>query len=114
MDVRPEPAAARPLALAGELIVESGHQAGARRTLEQQESQLAAHLEEKRRKLLQLTEQAQAARELLQQERANYQEHVNHVTHDLSAAQRDMVEGQQKIQAERQRLGDLRRKLEQR
>ncbi len=85
-----------------------------RGTLEQQESQLAAHLEEKRRRLLQVAEQAQNARTALQKERADYEKHVEKVTTDLSQAQRELLEAQKKAQAERQRLIDLRKRLKQR
>lgn len=85
-----------------------------RGTLEQQESQLAAHLEEKRKRLLQIAEHAQTARAALQKERADYEKHVEHVTSGLGEAQRELLESQQKTQVERQRLIDLRRRLKQR
>jgi hypothetical protein len=85
-----------------------------RATLEQQEGQLAAHLEDKRRRLVQLAEHAQLARTALEKERAEYARHVEKVTSDLGQAQRELLEGQKKAQAERQRFSDLRRRLKQR
>ncbi len=82
-----------------------------RGTLEQQEGQLADHLEEKRRRLVQLTEHAQAARAAVQKERAEYDRHVAKVTSDLNEAQRELLESQQKTQVERERLLDLRRRM---
>jgi hypothetical protein len=85
-----------------------------RGALEQQESQLATHLEDRRRRLLQVAEQAQTARTALQKERADYERHVEKVTTDLSQAQRELLEAQKKAQAERQRLIELRKRLKQR
>jgi pSer/pThr/pTyr-binding forkhead associated (FHA) protein len=85
-----------------------------RATLEQQEGQLAAHLEEKRRRLLQVAEHAQAARAGLQKERAEHEKHIEKVTSDLGEAERELLDAQRKAQAERLRLADLRRRLKQR
>src|SRR4051794_13586670 len=82
--------------------------------LEQQEGQLAAHLEERRRQLGQLREQARAARAALQRERAFYHETVPRSRQDLTQAKKEVVEAQELAQAERQRLIALRRRLKQR
>lgn len=82
-----------------------------RDALEQQEEQLAAHLEEKRKKLQNLSEKAQAQREALNREKHTYEKHVAQVTGDLSQAQRELLDSQQKVQRERKRLGKLYRKL---
>ena len=85
-----------------------------RSTLEQQEGQLAAHLEDKRRRLVQIAEHAQSARAALEKERADHARHIEKVTSDLGQAQRELLEAQKKAQAERQRFIDLRRRLKQR
>ncbi len=82
--------------------------------LEQQEEQLAAHLEEKRRKLVTLNERAQAERTALHKDRAAYEQYLDKVTGDLSQAQRELVDNQQRLQAERRRLSNLVRRLKQR
>lgn len=82
--------------------------------LAQQEKQLSTHLEEKRRKLIVLQEKAQAERTAQLNERTAYEQFVNRVQGDLTHAQRDLVDSQQRVQKERRRLSDLQRKLRQR
>src|SRR5262249_19189379 len=81
---------------------------------EAQEGQAPPRPDGLRRRLLQIAEHAQTARTALQQEREEYENHVQRVTSDLSSAQRDILEAQQKTQKERQRLLNLRRRLRQR
>jgi chromosome segregation ATPase len=85
-----------------------------RGALEQQEGQLAAHLEEKRRRLVQLGDQAQAARVALRKERAAYQESVEQTRRDLTETQKEVLEAREQAQAERKRLIELRRRLKRR
>ncbi|MBM4071450.1 MAG: FHA domain-containing protein [Planctomycetes bacterium] len=82
--------------------------------LDQQEKQLSTHLEDKRRTLIVLQEKAQAERAALHRERSSYEQFINRVQGDLTQAQRELVDGQQRVQAERRRLADLHRKLRQR
>jgi hypothetical protein len=82
--------------------------------LEQQQEQLSAHLEEKRQRLAQRQDQAQAERKALQAERDSYTRFLDRVRGDLTQAQMELVDGQQKVQAERRRLMDLHRRLKQR
>jgi hypothetical protein len=79
--------------------------------LEQQKAQLAEHLESKRRKLVELQAQVQAARAALRQERADYESQVKKVTSDLSAAERDLLEKRQQTEAERTRARALYHRL---
>ena len=80
-------------------------------SLERQEEQLASHLEEKRRKLQILNDRAQAERQSLQQDRLAYEQHIEKITSDLSAAQREVLQNQEQFLAERRRLAELYRRL---
>jgi pSer/pThr/pTyr-binding forkhead associated (FHA) protein len=82
--------------------------------LEQQEGQLAAHLEDKRRRLVQLREEAQAARVALQKERTDYQDSVARTRRDLTEAQKEVLEARDQAQIERKRLIEVRRRLKRR
>jgi chromosome segregation ATPase len=79
--------------------------------LEQQEEQLASHLEEKRRKIQALNQKAQAERNALLSDRVAYEKYIDKVTGDLSQAQLELVENQQRLQAERKRLTKLVKRL---
>jgi hypothetical protein len=96
------------------LAEEEARLAQRRSTLEEQEGQLAAHLEDKRRRLLQVADHAQTARAALQKERGDYEKHVAKVTSDLGQAQRELLQAQQQAHADRQRLRELRLRLKQR
>jgi pSer/pThr/pTyr-binding forkhead associated (FHA) protein len=85
-----------------------------RAALEKQEEQLAAHLEEKRLKLLHLSERAQAERAALEKDRTAYEQRIEKVAGDMTEAQREMLDGQQKTAAERKRLAELHRRIRQR
>src|SRR5207253_10983644 len=85
-----------------------------RAALEKQEEQLAAHLEEKRLKLLELSERAQAERAVLEKDRATHEQHIQKVTGDLTDSQRQMLDGQRKMELERKRLVELHRRIRQR
>jgi len=82
--------------------------------LEQQAEQLSSHLEEKRQKLVELTEAAQTERAGLNSDRLAYEQYVKQVTTDSTEAQRDLVAKQQQLQAERRRLSTLHQRLKQR
>ncbi len=88
--------------------------AARRVALENQEEQLATHLEEKRQKLLQLSERAQAERTALEKERLAHEQTVGKITGDMTQAQREILKEQQNIEAERKRLKNLQRRLRQR
>jgi chromosome segregation ATPase len=82
--------------------------------LEQQEQQLATHLEEKRRRLLDLRDEARQAHAALQQTRAAYEKRVAQIMQDLTRSRQELADGQRLIQAERQRVLDLRQRLKRR
>ncbi len=96
------------------LTEEESKLAQRRTALEKQEEQLSAHLEDKRLKLLHLSERAQAERAALDQDRMAYERHVEKVTGDMTAAQRDFLAQQQKIENERSAWGHCTRRLRQR
>lgn len=85
-----------------------------RAALEKQESQLAAHLEEKRRQLVQLNEQARAAHASLQDERQAHAETRARSEAELDAAQQQLDRDRAEVRAQRQRLLNLQRRLRKR
>jgi hypothetical protein len=85
-----------------------------RTALEQQEAQLAAHLEDRRRRLLELRDQARQARTELQSERAAYEQRVAETSHEFACDRREIADDRRLIQTERRRLSDLRRRLKKR
>jgi len=85
-----------------------------RQALTQQEEQVSAHLEEKRRQILALSEESKAERESLDRERAAYETHIAKITGDLTNAQREIMEGQRHVEKQRQRMLDLNQRLKQR
>jgi chromosome segregation ATPase len=85
-----------------------------RQALEQQEQQLASHLEAKRQRLLTLREEARQAQTALSKDRNAYEERVATVLHELAAAREEVNDGQARNQAERQRLLTLRQRLKRR
>lgn len=82
-----------------------------RSALEKQEEQLASHLEDKRRKLMQLGERTQAERAALEQERAAFEQRMERVTGDLTPVQRELLQDQARLQAERKRLVETHRRI---
>jgi hypothetical protein len=85
-----------------------------RQALEQQEQQLAGHLEEKRQRLVQLTEQAKAAHVTLQAERTAHQEQVEQARQRLQEAQTRTDAIRRQAEAERVRFRALRRRMKRR
>ncbi len=85
-----------------------------RTALEKHEEQLAAHLEEKRVKLLHLSERAQAERSALDKERAAFEQQVLKLTGDMTEGQRELFHDQQKLVVERKRLSELQRRIRKR
>jgi chromosome segregation ATPase len=85
-----------------------------RLALEQQEAQLSAHLEEKRRQLLELHSQVQQARGELHAEQKLYQQQVTERTHQLEVARHEVSADQQQLQIQRRRLLRVRTKLKHR
>src|SRR5262245_26533090 len=76
-------------------------------TLEQQENQLAAHLEERRRKLLQTAELAQSARAALDKERETFERQAEKSRAEIEQARRELQQGQREVLAGRAKLADL-------
>ncbi|HEV3260449.1 MAG TPA: hypothetical protein VG013_26580 [Gemmataceae bacterium] len=87
------------------------HRRGA---LERQEAQLVAHLEEKRRRLVEVRDQVREAHAALKQERAVYEQRVEDTTGYLAEARAELEDSQQQAQTERRRLSQLRKRLKQR
>lgn len=96
------------------LTLEEGRLQKRLQALEQQEEQLSRHLEEKRKKLIQLNESAQSERTGLNSDRQAYEKYVKQVSTDLTQAQRELVDKQQQLQTERRRLSSLHQRLKQR
>jgi chromosome segregation ATPase len=82
--------------------------------LEQQEAQLAAHLDEKRRQLLDLQEQIRKDHACLKEERSAHERHVAEATRMLTLTQDEVADSRKQIQLDRRRLQALRRRLKQR
>jgi chromosome segregation ATPase len=85
-----------------------------RAALDQQEKQLAAHLEEKRRQLLQLQDQVRKARAELHQQKKVHEQRLGAVASDLARERRELTDAQRQAKRERNRLIDLRRHLKHR
>jgi len=85
-----------------------------RGTLERQEAQLSAHLEERRQKLVELQTQVREARMALRNERAEHEKRVTETTAELQRERREMTAGQEKLQASRQQLSELYHRLKRR
>lgn len=82
--------------------------------LELQEQQLATHLEEKRRRLLTVRDEARDAHAALQQTRAAYEQRVAQMMKALDQARRELADGQRQVQSERQHVLELRQRLKRR
>lgn len=82
--------------------------------LERQEAQLSAHLEERRRKLVELQGQVREARMALRNERAEHEKRVAETTAELLRTRRDIKTGQDKLHDERRHLSDLHKRLKRR
>ncbi len=85
-----------------------------RATLERQEAQLSAHLEERRQKLVELQGQVREARMALRNERAEHDKRVEDTATELQRVRREVSAGQEKLKASRQHLSDLHRRLKRR
>jgi colicin import membrane protein len=85
-----------------------------RAALEQQEKQLAAHLEEKRRQLLQFHEQTRLERNALHEQRKAHEKLLGSAATDLARERQELAARRQQTREERQRLVYLRRRLVQR
>ena len=82
--------------------------------LDQQEAQLADHLEDKRRRLVELRDEVRHGHASLKQDRAAQEAQVKELLNGLEAARQEAAEEQQQAQAERRRLVDLRVRLKRR
>lgn len=85
-----------------------------RRGLELQEAQLVKHLDEKRKRLIELRDQARAAHAEMREERARYERCIVDQTREISAMRAEAVDAQQQAQVDRRRLLRLRHQLKQR
>lgn len=96
-------------------LTEEEIQLGQRRTaLEQQEQQLATHLEEKRQRLLALRQEARQEQASAKLERTGFEQRVAEVTGGLTQSRRELMAGQRYLRSERQHLLHLHRRLQQR
>jgi pSer/pThr/pTyr-binding forkhead associated (FHA) protein len=82
--------------------------------LERQEEQLAAHLEEKRQRLLDLQKQVQEARAALRAERAGHEQRTAEALELINRSRADADRLHKQARDDRQRLADLRRRLRRR
>jgi hypothetical protein len=82
--------------------------------LDLQEAQLAAHLDEKRRRLLALRAQIHDARAEMDKERQVYQRQVAKMARELEAARAEVTDGQNQLILGRRRLVTLRRRWKRR
>jgi hypothetical protein len=82
--------------------------------LEHQEAQLASHLEEKRRRIIELRTQTRDARSELKADRTRQEEELAAVARDLETLRVELADGQQHLHDERVRLLRLRQRLRQR
>jgi chromosome segregation ATPase len=71
-------------------------------------------LEEKRRRLLSIRDEAREAHHMLVNERAAYEQRVAAVVRELAQARREIADGQRQLQTERRRVHDFRRRLKRR
>lgn len=85
-----------------------------RADLEQPESRPADHLEEKRRRLIELRDQTRASRAAFKNERDAHEQQVAETARALAAAQDEVADSQKQAQLERRRLLALRQKLKRR
>jgi chromosome segregation ATPase len=82
--------------------------------LERQEAQLSAHLEERRKNLVELQEQVREARMALRDERTEHEKRVAETTAELLLARREVTTGQEQLRGERNQLTELHRRLKER
>lgn len=85
-----------------------------RATLEQQEKELVAHLEDKRRRLLELRSQVHETHGAMRAEQTKYERRVAEMARRAEVERREIANGRRQTQTERQRLLKLQRKLKRR
>jgi hypothetical protein len=85
-----------------------------RTALEQQERQLAAHLEEKRQRLVTLRDEAHAAQDFLGKARQAYERRVAEVMQRMGAERQALTADRRQTDTERRRLLGLHQRLKQR
>jgi regulator of replication initiation timing len=83
-------------------------------SFDQQQEQLAAHLEGRRQKLLELQQRIQLARDELRAEQATHRQLTQESRAQWELAQTDVAQALKQEAAERQRLMDLRKRLKKR
>lgn len=96
------------------LIEEESRLQQRRVTLEQQEKQLASHLEDKRRRLVELRDQTREAYGLLKKERAAHDAHMIEARAELDTVRHETDDRREEARAERQRLKALHRRMKSR
>ena len=82
-----------------------------RLTLERQEKELVAHLEEKRSRLLETQALVRQSHAAMQEERARYEQSVAVTTRRLEIDRRGIADGLHQLQDERRRLLQLRKRM---
>jgi chromosome segregation ATPase len=82
--------------------------------LDQQEQQLAGHLEEKRRRLIRLRAEVREEHSALEQARAASERRVAQSMAALTQARRELSDGQRQVEIERRHLLELRHRLKRR
>jgi chromosome segregation ATPase len=82
--------------------------------LEQQEQQLAAHLEEKRQRLVTIRDSARREHNAVRDARAAFERRVEEVMGRLAQSREDIADNQRQVETERRRLFKLRGKLKKR
>ncbi len=85
-----------------------------RQTIDQQESQLASLLDEKRRRLAALRDEVQQSREASQRDQATQQKHLAEMTQQLKVECAELADGWEHVGSERRRLLRLRDRLRRR
>ena len=94
---------------------EEEYRLGERATaLEEKEEQAHRRIDDKRQKLQRTHEAAQAERRALLRDRLAYERHIDRITSNLTAAQRDLLQQQQLVESERVRLAKLLTSLKER
>ncbi len=96
------------------LTEEEGRLQHRRIALERQEAQLSAHLEDRRRKLMELRDQVREARRTQRNERAEHETRVAETTAELLRARGEVQAGEEKLRDERGQLNELHRRLKRR
>lgn len=96
------------------LLEEEGRQQQRQVSLEQLESQLATHLEAKRKRLLELRDQIKEAHATLKDHKAKYGAQVSEAKKAVEAERREIADGKKQMAEDRRRMRSLLKKMRQR